>query len=137
MSTSNLNKDHGHDTFSICSAYEWSNYYYQWFLMIALMRVNFMLNGKNPALCLYTRKEINSVWKITDPSPYCSFAAKYFNVSFITKCLGLLTKFITGFRPGDSCVNQLLANYQLPMKCISLLKTALKWRGFLRYVKSF
>ena len=48
-------------------------------------------------------------------SLYSLFTAKFFSVSFITKCLpfftenNLISPNQSGFRPGYSCVNQLLA----------------------------
>ena len=62
-----------------------------------------------------THKKENRLWKTIGLSLYSLFAAKFLSVSFITKCLPFFTQnnsispTQSGFRPGDSCVNQLPA----------------------------
>ena len=73
------------------------------------------MNEKKLTLYPYIRKKTDSeLWTI-GLSLYSLFAAKFLSVSFITKCLpfftenNLISPNQSGFRPGDSCVNQLLA----------------------------
>ena len=71
------------------------------------MSVNFIMNGKK--LYPYIINETNR----DRPSLYALFAATFLSVSFLTKCLPFLLRTISpnqsGLRPGDYCVNQLLA----------------------------
>ena len=75
---------------------------------------NFQLNGKRLMWFQYTKKEINKTWKTT--FQYLCFLSleKYLkeyckiNYEFFTEN-NLISPNQSGFKPGDSCVNQILS----------------------------
>ena len=64
------------------------------------------MNGKKLTYP-YVRKETNRAWKTIGQSLYSQFAAKFLSVIF--NIFNLVSPNQSGFRPGDSFVNQLLA----------------------------
>ena len=68
------------------------------------------MNGKKITLCPYIRKETNRVWKTIGQSLHSLFERVIYNemFTFFTEN-NLISPNQSGFRPGDSCVNQLLA----------------------------
>ena len=71
------------------------------------------MNGKKLTLYPYVRKETNRAWKTIGQSLYSQFAAKFLSVIFnemftVFTENNLVSPNQSGFRPGDSFVNQLL-----------------------------
>ena len=79
---------------------------------VCLKEWKFLLTGEILMLYLFTRKEINSVLKIIDLFPICSkiFERLIYNelIAFFTD-IELVSLKESGFRSGNSCVDQLLA----------------------------
>ena len=70
----------------------------------------FRQNGKRPMWCQFTKKMINKSWKIIGWYHYKIFERIIYNTVF--KYLiesSLITENQSGFKPGDSGINQLLS----------------------------
>ena len=101
--------------------------------------VDFHWNGKKPMVSLFIRKVINELSKTLVQFHFSLFVGKYLNACFMTLCLifskNNLPPNQSGFRPGDSCINQLLSiNHEF----LSAFDTGLDVRGiFLDIFKAF
>ena len=77
--------------------------------------VDFHWNGKKPMLPLFITNVINKLSKTIVHFHFYLFVGKYLNSCFMTLCSiffsknNLLSPNQAGFRPGDSCINQLLS----------------------------
>ena len=103
--------------------------------------LDFHWDGKWPMLYPFKRKVINKLSKTIIQFHFCLFVRKYLNACFMTPCLkffcknNLLSPNQSGFRPADSCINQLLSiNHEI----LSTFDVGLKVRGiFLDISKVF
>ena len=103
--------------------------------------VDFHCNEKRPMLSLFIRKVINKLSKAIVQFHFYLFVGKCLNPCFMTPCLiffsknNLLFPNHSGFRPGNSCINQLLSiNHEI----LSAFNMRLEVRGiFLDISKAF
>ena len=103
--------------------------------------VDFHWNEKRPMLSLFIRKVINKLSKTILQCHFYLFVGKYLNACFMTPCLiffsknNLLFPNHFGFRPGNSCINQLLS---INLEILSAFNMGLEVRGiFLDISKAF
>ena len=104
------NKAHGHDMLSIRMIKLCGNSICKPLSIIfkdCLSEGKFPYEWKKANVVPVHKRGNKQVWKTTGQSLYSLFAAKFLRVSFTTKCLSSPNQ--SGSRPGDSCVNQLLA----------------------------
>ena len=112
----NSNKAHGHDNISIRMLKICGDTIYKLleFLNKLLPLECFRLNGKKAILSLVTKKVTNRTLTITAQFFNFLSAEKFLKDSYLMKCLvfflanNLLAPNQSGFKPGDSCINQLL-----------------------------
>ena len=106
-----------------------------------LRTVRFPWNGKKLILFQFIKKVISKLLKTTVLFDFYRFAVKYLKDCFIMKWLSffleneLISPKQSGFRPGDSCINQLLSiNHEI----LSAFDIGLEVRGlFLDVSKAF
>ena len=86
------------------------------FYLKSLMTILIFLNyEKSRILYQSTKKLTNEIWKIIAPFHCYLFSVKYLKKQYLTKCITflqneqLLNPNQSGFRPSDSCINQLLS----------------------------
>ena len=82
--------------------------------------IRFHLNGERYIVSIHKKRMIRETYKAIAQSPFFLFEVKFSKDLSLTKCLGfflenkLTTSHQSGFKPGDSCINQLLSiTYQI------------------------
>ena len=102
--------------------------------------VDFHQKGKKSMLSLFRRKAIYKLSKTVAQFRFYLFLGKYLNACFKTLCLifsknDVLSSNHSRFRPGDSCINQLLS---INREIFSVFDMRIKARGiFLDISKAF